>query len=896
MRNADVWPDTAVVLPRAVPEADDAKDSMASRGLTSAEAIRRSRQDGPNVLPKPPSRSAWRVLGAQLFHFFALMLWCAAVLAAVAGMPQLSIAIVVIVVVNGLFAFAQEHRAERAAEHLRDLLPRTATVVRDGRPIPIDARELVVDDLMLLEAGDRVSADMHAIEVHALTVDTSTLTGESVPVVLDVGQELLAGTFVVEGEARAVVTAIGGNTRLAGIAHLTRSGQRPPSPLARELQSVVRVVALMAIAVGVVFFAISLALGLPAGAGFLFAIGVTVALVPEGLLPTVTLSLAVGAQRMARRNALVRRLESVETLGSTTFICTDKTGTLTRNEMAVVEVWTPSGSATIEGEGYEPIGTIHADPSVRAALGELALTAVRCSNGRIVQEAPERGGRWVAHGDPMEAALDAFARRLGIDGEADTSVRPVRRRFPFDPRRRRMSILVDGRLLVKGAPDAVLPRCQQTQGTTEELDALAHRGLRVIAVAARNVGLDERISIDSGRQGADVLEQRLDLLGLVGFEDPPRSGAADAVAACRAQGIKVAMVTGDHPGTARAIAVEVGLLGPEGLVLEGHDLPGDEAALGALLDRDGVVVSRVTPEDKLRIAKALRTRGHVVAMTGDGVNDGPALQAADIGIAMGRGGTDVAREASDLVLLDDDFATIVAAVTQGRATYSNIRRFLTYHLTDNVAELTPFAVWALSGGAFPLALGVLQVLFLDVLTDQIPALALGIEPPGDDVPTHPPRGERLLDRAMLTRVFGVLGPVEACVEMAAFVAVIWAGGWRPGGPLPEMGTLLAASGSAFAAVVIGQAANAFACRDTARWAGALGWTTNRLLLVGVGVEILLLGLMLYVEPVATLLGQAAPTALGWAIAALAAPAVLLADAAHKHVMAISRRTRSPDQC
>ena len=416
MRNADVWPDTAVVLPRAVPEADDAKDSMASRGLTSAEAIRRSRQDGPNVLPKPPSRSAWRVLGAQLFHFFALMLWCAAVLAAVAGMPQLSIAIVVIVVVNGLFAFAQEHRAERAAEHLRDLLPRTATVVRDGRPIPIDARELVVDDLVLLEAGDRVSADMHAIEVHALTVDTSTLTGESVPVVLDVGQELSPDVRR-RRRARAVVTAIGGNTRLAGIAHLTRSGQRPPSPLARELQSVVRVVALMAIAVGVVFFAISLALGLPAGAGFLFAIGVTVALVPEGLLPTVTLSLAVGRSGWPGRNALVRRLESVETLGSTTFICTDKTGTLTRNEMAVVEVWTPSGSATIEGEGYEPIGTIHADPSVRAALGELALTAVRCSNGRIVQEAPERGGRWVAHGDPMEAALDAFARRLGIDGE-----------------------------------------------------------------------------------------------------------------------------------------------------------------------------------------------------------------------------------------------------------------------------------------------------------------------------------------------------------------------------------------------------------------------------------------------------------------------------------------------
>ena len=889
MPTVDAWPEGSAGPPLQSIGGVGTPDPRTCRGLSAAEAATRLRRDSPNTLPRPPSPSAWRVLAGQLCHFFALMLWGAAVLAFIAGMPQLSIAIVIIVVVNGLFAFAQEHRAERAAEHLRDLLPRASTVVRDGRAVTVDARELVVDDLMLLEAGDRVSADLETVETHALTLDTSTLTGESVPVAVGVGQEMLAGTFVVEGEAKAVVTAIGDRTRLAGIARLTRAGQRPPSPLARELQAVVRVVAAIAIGVGLGFFAVTLALGLPAGAGVLFAIGVTVALVPEGLLPTVTLSLAVGAQRMARRNALVRRLESVETLGSTTFICTDKTGTLTRNEMAVVEVWTPSGSATIEGQGYEPTGAIQAEPAARAALAEVALTAVRCSNGRIVQEAPEKGGRWVAHGDPMEAALDALAHRLGIDADADVIIRPARRRFPFDPRRRRMSILLDDRLLVKGAPDSVLPRCHEVQGTAEELDTLAHRGLRVIAVAARNVDLDEQAAAESGSMDADGMEQRLDLLGLVGLEDPPRPGAADAVAACRAQGIKLAMVTGDHPGTARAIAAEVGLLGAEGLVVEGHELPADEAALGALLDRDGVVVSRVTPEDKLRIAKALRARGHVVAMTGDGVNDGPALQAADIGVAMGRGGTDVAREASDLVLLDDDFATIVAAVAQGRATYANIRRFLSYHLTDNVAELTPFAVWALSGGTFPLALGVLQVLCLDVVTDQLPALALGVEPPGEDVPKHPPRGERLLDRALFYRVFGVLGPVEALVEMAAFVAVLWADGWRPGGPLPEMSTLLAASGAAFAAVVIGQAANAFACRDTGRWPGALGWTTNRLLLVGVGVEILLLGLLLYLEPVASLLGQAPPTALGWLVAALAAPAVLLADAAHKHVLGVRRR-------
>ncbi|MFN8632679.1 MAG: cation-transporting P-type ATPase [Chloroflexota bacterium] len=861
-------------------------------GLTTAEAAERRQRDGPNTLPQPPAMPAWRVLAGQLFHFFAMLLWCAAGLAFIAGMPQLTVAIVAIIVVNALFAFAQEHRAERAAEHLRDLLPRATTVIRDGEPATVDARDLVVGDLMVLASGDRISADAQTVEAHALTVDTSTLTGESVPVAVGVDQELLAGTFVVEGEARAVVSATGDRTRLAGIARLTRAGQRPPSPLARELQTVVRIVAAIAIGVGLVFFAIALAIGLPAHEGFLFAIGVTVALVPEGLLPTVTLSLAVGAQRMAHRHALVRRLESVETLGSTTFICTDKTGTLTCNEMSVVELWTPDGSAIVEGRGYEPTGTVHAEPSVLAALPELAVAAVRCSNGRIVLEASEQGERWVARGDPMEAALDAFARRLGADVEADARDRPERLRFPFDARRRRMSMLVDGQLLVKGAPDAVLPRCLPAPGAAERLEALTGRGLRTLAVATRRVQPDEVAHARAGQLSADELERGLVLLGLIGLEDPPRPGAAEAVAACREQGIKLAMITGDHPGTARAIAEEVGLLGSDRLVVEGHELPSDEAALGELLDRDGVVVSRVTPEDKLRIARALRARGHVVAMTGDGVNDGPALQAADIGVAMGRSGTDVAREASDLVLLNDDFATIVAAVTQGRATYANIRRFLTYHLTDNVSELTPFAVWALTGGTFPLALGVLQVLSLDVVTDQIPALALGIEPPREDTPKHPPNGERLLDRALLVRVFGVLGPAEAFMEMLAFVGVLWLGGWRPGDPLPGAGVLLAASGTAFATVVIGQVGTAFACRDTVMPPWAVGWTSNRLLLVGIGAELVFLGLLLYVAPLASLLGQAAPTAVGWVMALLAIPAVLLADTGHKWIMSARRRRRT----
>lgn len=609
---------------------------------------------------------------------------------------------------------------------------------------------------------------------------------------------------------------------------------------------------------------------MPASNGFLFAIGVTVALVPEGLLPTVTLSLAMGAQRMAARHALVRRLDSVETLGSTTFICTDKTGTLTRNEMSVVEAWTPAGRARISGTGYEPTGSVQAGEEAIPLLRSLAHAAVRCSTGRVTQ----KEGRWIARGDPMEAALDVFARRLGIDVEADEASVPVTKRFPFDPRRRRMSVVVGDRLFVKGAPDSVCPRCLQTKGAQEVLQAMTQRGLRVIAVASRPA--------QGSASEAEEAETGLELLGLIGLEDPPRPHAAESVAACREAGIRVAMITGDHPATAEAIAREIGLTGKDCMVLQGHELPDDETILGALLDRDGVVVSRVAPEDKLRIARALHSRGHVVAMTGDGVNDGPALQQADIGVAMGCSGTDVAREAADLVLLDDDFATIIAAVEQGRATFANVRRFLTYHLTDNVAELTPFVVWALSGGQFPLALGVLQILALDIGTDLLPALALGAEAPREGVLRKPHQGQHLIDGSLLRRVFGVLGPAEAVVEMSAFVAVFLAAGWRPGTAFPTGGhALLAASGAAFSAVVLGQMANAYACRSTTRWPGALGWTTNRLLLGAVAAELLALVGFLFVPPVASLLGHSPPPLWGWAVATLAIPAVLAADALHK---------------
>ena len=875
----------------------------AVRGLSSAEAARRRAEQGPNRLPEPRRPSVVRRLAGELTHFFALMLWVAGVLALLARLPELGIAIFAVILLNAVFAFVQQARADRAAERLRAMLPTRVSVRRDGRRRIIDADEVVLGDLLLLESGDRVPADATVETANCLLVDTSLLTGESAASTVGESEPLYAGTFVVEGEARAVVVATGAQTRLAGIARLTTSTAKPETPLTRELEHVVRVIAAIALGVGALFFLISLLVGNPLSSGFVFAIGVTVALVPEALLPTVTLSLAWGAEQMAKREILVRHLEAVETLGSTTFICTDKTGTLTRNQMSVVEAWTPTGSVTVSGAGYEPVARLtwstgQASPSrtptgeaptgggptrgaptgdARDAMAELALAAARCSTGYTV----ETGGEWRPHGDPMEAALDAFARRLALDTDADRHARPTELRFPFDPRLRRMSAVVGGIAVVKGAPDAVIPLCGNGDEAEAAVESLTDRGLRVLAIAAGPPGLP------APRSPRDA-ERKLRLVGLVALEDPPRDEVPAALAACRRAGVGVAMVTGDHPSTARAIADEVGLRRPGAPVLTGAELPAGERVLAALLDHDGIVIARVSPEDKLRIARALRSRGHVVAMTGDGVNDAPALHEADIGIAMGRSGTDVAREAADLVLLDDAFSSIVAGIEHGRSTFLNIRRFLTYHLTDNVAELTPFVVWALSGGQFPLALGVLQILAIDIGTGTLSAVALGAEPPPRHILDRPPVSGRLMNATVLRRAFGLLGPVIAALSMLAFLVSMAAAGWTPGATFPSGHDLMAASGAAFMTVVFAQKANVFACRSSTRWPGALGWTTNRLLLPAGLVELAFSFAVLLIVPVAVVFGQASPPPAGWVVV-LVSPAVVLAvDALDKHLRARAR--------
>ncbi|WP_328714095.1 cation-transporting P-type ATPase [Nocardia salmonicida] len=837
-------------------------------GLTDAEATLRRRRDGPNTMPEPPRPNRVAQFAAQLTHFFAAMLWVAAVLALVAGMPVLAVAIGCVVVLNGVFAFVQEFRADRAAEGLRALLPMQARVRRDGHVVTVESRTLVVGDLLVLEPGDRVCADATVRASRQLAADESMLTGEAEPIARMMNEPVLAGTYIVTGQGEAEVRAIGSATRLAALAAVTEQATRPPSPLTRQLHRVVRLVALIAVLVGVMSFGVFAALGRDLTESLLFAIGVTVALVPEGLLPTVTLSLARAAQRMATEHALVRRLEAVETLGATTFICTDKTGTLTRNEMQVVEVWTPCGSVTVDGAGYEPARRLHGTDAALRAARTAADSAARCSPDAHAQR---RDGKWTPIGDPMEVAVHVFAAGIGA-GEPP----PPDQRTPFDSHTRRASVIDADGEHITGAPEAVLALCDNdndSDALAAQITGMTERGLRVIAVAR-----------------AEQARPKARLLAVIGLEDPPREDVAEAIAACRSAGIELAMVTGDHPGTAAAIAEQVGLFGPDRVVVVGEDLPTDDTRLADLLERGGVVIARVSPEQKLRIAAALQQRGHVVAMTGDGVNDGPALRTADIGIAMGASGTDVAREAADLVLLDDHFGTIVAAVRLGRATFANIRRFLTYHLTDNVAELAPFALWAASGGTIPLGFTVLQVLALDIGTDMLPALALGAEPPNPRTMSRRAKIGALIDPRLLRRVFGVLGPAEAGIGMIAFLTVLAVAGWSPGAEV-DVEVLASASGALFVAIVFGQLTNAFACRSESRWVGAIGWKGNPLLLYTVAIELGLLAVFLWVPPLPRLLGGTAPTALGWLLAACAIPALLVADTAHKMLRARRHRHR-----
>jgi len=826
-------------------------------GLSSREAERRLLRHGPNRLERRHGRRWPQQLGRQFTHPLALLLWGAAALAAIAGITPVAIAVVIVIVLNAAFAFAQERQAERAVEALQGYIPQRARVLRDGAEVEIDADELVPGDLLLIGEGDRISADGQLLE-GAIEADLSTLTGESVPVSLAPGEAhphtprlqrrdlVFSGTACTGGEARALVAATGMATEIGRIASLTQRVEVEESPLEGEVRRVAWLIAKIAIAMGIAFVPIAALLaGLPLDDAVVLTIGLIVGNVPEGLLPVITLALAVGVRGMVRQGAVVKRLSAVETLGSTDVVCTDKTGTLTENRMRVTQLW---------AAGEE---------------GALAAAMFACNNARLGEDGS-------AIGDPTEAAMVLAAAEQGVDVDAEARAAHRRALFHFDAGLKLMSTVdeEDGALWVdaKGAPEAILPRCTAIAGadgprllddaTRSQVHAVtggfADEGLRVLAVARRR--LDGPVP-----QSRSEAERDLTLLGLVAMIDPPRPEVADAVARCHRAGIRIIVITGDHPRTAVAIANRIGIAGSRARAISEDQLESmSEAQLDAALAGGGeLVFARSTPEAKLRIADALRAAGHVVAMTGDGANDAPALRRADIGVAMGRSGTDVAREASTMVLTDDNFATIAAAVAAGRRIYDNIRKFIVYIFAHATPEIVPYLVFALGGGAIPLPLTVLQLLSVDVGTETLPALALGQEAAEPGIMERPPRrrSEGLINRAMLFRAWLFLGLIAAALEMSAFFYVLLRAGWSPG-DATGAGTPLhhgyqQATTMTFLSMVACQVGTAFAARTERASLRSIGVFSNRLLLRGIAFELALAAVLIYVPVFQDLLGTAA---------------------------------------
>jgi len=744
-------------------------------GLDEAGVRARLARFGPNRLPEPKRRGLLARIGAQFNSVLIYILLAAAAISGAMGHGLDAAVILVVVIVQATLGLVQEGKAERALEAIRGMLAPVSSVLRDGTRRAIPSGDLVPGDLVILEPGDKVPADLRIVRAKGLRLQEAALTGESVPV--DKGTEPVdadamladrtsiayAGTIVAAGQGMGAVVATGGRTELGRISRLVEDGQTLVTPLLRKMNVFARWLTAAILVVAVLVFAFGVGVrGLSASELFMTVVALVVAAIPEALPIILTVTLAIGVQRMARRHAIVRRLPAVETLGSVSIVCTDKTGTLTRNEMTVRSIATAAGLVAVEGVGYAPHGGFSRDghallPEGLPVLTEMARGAILCNDAAL----RERDGQWMVRGDPMEGALLVFGVKAGLDIEAERKSSPRTDEIPFDAEHRFMATLHHdhagtGSLYVKGAPERVLEMCTHQRGPQGDepllpagwharIEAMASQGQRVLAVAVRPTDVDHR-----DLQFRDV-DGGMTLLGLYGLIDPPREEAVAAVAECLAAGIRVKMITGDHGATARAIAGQLGLRNTRD-VLTGRDLDALDPAELAARAADVDVFARTSPEHKLRLVEALQSRGRIVAMTGDGVNDVPALRRADIGVAMGRHGTEAAKEAAEMVLADDNFASIDAAVREGRTVYDNLKKSIVFLLPINGGESAALIAAILAGVTLPIT--PLQILWVNMVSSSLLALSIAFEPSEPDVMRRPPRpaSEPLLSGFLLWRI------------------------------------------------------------------------------------------------------------------------------------------------
>ncbi|HET9078221.1 MAG TPA: cation-transporting P-type ATPase [Acidimicrobiales bacterium] len=877
------------------------------RGLDPAEAARRLEQSGANRLPRPRPRPVSAELLAQLTNMFAVVLMVAAAITFViyfvtsprdVANLELAFGILGVVVLNALIGFAQEHAAERTAEALQAMVPHRARVVRAGELVEVDAEDLVPGDVVTLEAGDAVPADCRAVEAHDLAVEMAAISGESEPVrrtadrvatqeLAEARNCLFMGTSVTNGSGKAVVYATGLRTEFGRIYQLTAALPPEPSPLQRQVTDMARRVAAVAISAGVLLFGLRVLTGNPAALSFVFALGVMVALVPEGLPATLSVSLAIGVRRMARHNALIKRLAAVEALGSTTVICTDKTGTLTKAEMTVQQIWESGRFHPVSGVGYRPEGQVEGAASVTALVRVAAL----CCDARLIP--PADGSEWRILGDTTEGAILVAAAKAGLDLAAEQRRTPRVATFAFDPDRKLMSTLNRSgaaiEAYVKGSPEAVLARCTRIcwQGRPVDIgpdhrqaistanDSMAADAMRVLAVA---VG-----AVPSARATQDEVENGLTFLGLIGMNDPARPEVAAAVRACAGSGIRIIMVTGDYGLTAEAVARRVGIVGGGiARLVTGAELDLlDDDKLAAVLTEERLIFARVRPEHKLRVVAALEAAGEIVAVTGDGANDAPALKRASIGVAMGRTGTDVARSAAVMVLLDDSFASIAKAVELGRGVYQNIRRFLVYLFSHNLAELAPILAATFTG--FPLVpLSALQVLAIDLGSDVMPALALGAERPEPGTMERPPRSrsEHLFNRAVVRR-FVFLGTIQSAGVVFAFFWRIHSAhlpfeAFTASNPIYREALTMSQAG-----IVVSQFFNSFAVRTETQSVFRAGLFSNPPLIAAGCFSIALMAAISYVPALQSVFHTAALSLSDWLLLVAFGAALLAADEIRK---------------